>query len=164
MTLNLLDRTYSEGLADRLVENNIRGLYSLARPTEPINDMAVRQAAGLFVGKFGAELSAFGTLLYFAEYLTDHKNSYGQFDLIDVLRQCSKSFLPQWRRRLGQQKQEATREDDGCKETGKAALYTYLRRKYVAKGIDLRTSTLVRLLSLSEEELKFIESGEPLPL
>ena len=61
-------------------------------------------------------------------------------------------------------KQEATREDDGCKETGKAALYTYLRREYVAKGIDLRTSTLVRLLSLSEEELKFIESGEPLPL
>ena len=164
MTLNMLDRTYSPGLADRLVENNIRGIFSLARPIEAINDNAVKQAAALFVGKFGAELSAFGALLYFAEYLTDHKNSYGQFDLIDVLRQCNKSFLPKWRQRLGQQKQKETRQSEGSKETGKAALYTYLRREYVAKGIDIRNSPLVQHLSLSESELKFIESGEPLPL
>ena len=162
MTLHMLDRTYTEGLADRLVENNIRGLYSLARPTEPIIDNAVRQAAALFVAKFGAELSAFATLLYFAQYLTDHKNSYGQFDLMDVLRQCPKSFLPKWRQRLGQQKHKDSLQQEGCKETGKAALYTYLRHEYVDKGIDIRTSPLVRHLSLSEKELQFIESGEPL--
>ena len=164
MTLRMLDRTYSDGLADRLVENNMRGIYSLTRPTEPINDNAVRQAAGLFVAKFGAELSVFGALLYFAQYLTDHKNSYGQFDLMDVLKQCNKSFLPKWMQRLGQIKQKETRQEEGCKETGKAALYTYLCREYVAKGIDIRTSPLVQHLSLSENELQFIESCEPLPL
>ena len=164
MTLYMLDSTYTKGLADRLVENNIRGLYSLARPTEPIVDNAVKQAAGLFVAKFGAELSVFGALLYFAQYLTDHKNSYGQFDLMDMLRQYPKSFLPKWRQRQGLKRQKETQRTEGCKETGKAALYTYLRREYVAKGIDIRTSQLVQHLSLPEKELQFIESGEPLIL
>ena len=83
---------------------------------------------------------------------------------MDVLRQCSKSFLPKWRQRLGQMKQKEARQMEGFKETGKAALYTYLQREYVAKGIDIRTSPLVQHLSLSEKELKFIESCEPLLL
>ena len=164
MTLSMLNSTYSDGLAERLVENNMRGIYSMARPIDSINDNAVRQATGLFVGKFGAELSVFGALLYFAQYLTDHKNSYGQFDLMDVLRQCNKSFLPKWRQRLGQLKLKEARHMEGFKETGKAALYTYLQREYVEKGIDIRTSPLVQHLSLSEIELKIIESSEPLPL
>lgn len=164
MTLNLLDRTYSEGLAKQLVENNIRGLYSFAKPNESIIDNVVKQAAGNFVSRYGKELSVFGTLLYFAQYPTDHKNSYGQFDLMDILKQCSKSFLPKWRQLLGKYKEKETDMEKGCKEKGTPALYTYLRREYVAKGIDIRTTSLVQHLSLSEKELQFIESGEPLTL
>ena len=50
MTLSMLNSTYSDGLAERLVENNMRGIYSMTRPIDSINDNAVRQAAGLFVG------------------------------------------------------------------------------------------------------------------
>lgn len=164
MTLKLLDCTYSEGLSNRLVENNIRGIYSLARPTEPIMDSVVKRVAELFVAKYGTELSVFGTLLYFAQYITDHKSSYGQFDLIDVLRQCAKSFLPKWRQRIGKVKERDTTQEEGCKERGTAALYTYLRQEYVAKGIDIRTSPVVKLFKLTEKELQFIESGEPLQL
>ena len=163
MTLKLLDATYCEGLAARLVDNNIRGLFTLGRPHEPIVDAAVRQAALLFVAKYGADLSVFGTLLYFAQYLTDHKSSYGQFDLVDVLKQCGKSFLPAWHKRLAREERN-TDSHQGCEETGIAALYTFLRREYVAKGRDLRTAPIVRLGSFSDEELRFIESGEPLPL
>ena len=161
MTLRLLDATYTEGLAVRLVDNNIRGLYTLGRPHEPINDAAVHQAAALFVGKYGGELSVFGTLLYFAQYLTNHKSTYGQCDLVDVLRQCDKSFLPQWRKRLAR-KEERAKTTQPYRETGIAALYTYLRREYVAKGISLRESPIVQLSSFTDEELRFIESGEPL--
>ena len=162
MTLNLLDRTYSEGLAKRLVANNIRGLYTFAKPSEFINENTVRQAAENFVSRYGKELSVFGALLYFAQYPTDHNSSYGQFDLMDILRQCTKSFLPKWRLMLGNNKEKETVRDKGCKETGRAALYTYLRREYVAKGIDIRTSPLVQRLPLSEKELQFIESCEPM--
>ncbi|MBR6264444.1 MAG: hypothetical protein IKR05_14695 [Prevotella sp.] len=161
MTLNLLDATYTQGLAARIVENNIRGLYTLGRPHELINDTAVRQAALLFVGKYGTELSVFGTLLYFAQYLTNHKSTYGQFDLVDILRQCEKSFLPQWRKRLAK-KEEKVKDCGQCREVGKAALYSYLRRECVDKGIDLRNSPIVQLGSFSEQTLRFIESGEPL--
>ena len=162
MTMQLLDLTYSRGTAARLVENNIRGIFSLARPHEPINDSAVGHVAQLFVAKYGTELSVFSTLLYFAQYLTDYKNSYGQFDLLDVLRQCGKLFAPKWRTRLGRLREKENKLNEGCCEVGIAALSSYLRREYVAKGIDIRTSPAVRLSALTEKELKFIESGEPM--
>ncbi|MBR6978367.1 MAG: hypothetical protein IKH88_00860 [Prevotella sp.] len=162
MTLHLLNCSYSEGLARQLVENNIMGLFTFAKSSEFINENVVQQAAENFVSRYGKELSVFGALLYFAQYPTDHKSSYGQFDLMDILRQCAKSFLPKWRLMLGNIKEKETVRDKGCKETGRAALYTYLRREYVAKGIDIRTSPLVQRLPLSEKELQFIESCEPM--
>ena len=164
MTLQLLDLTYSEGTSARLVENNIRGIFSLARPHEPINDTAVGHVSQMFVAKYGTELSVFSVLLYFAKYLTDYKSSYGQFDLVDVLRQCGKLFVPKWRDRLGRLREREDKLSEGFCEVGIAALYTYLRREYVAKGIDIRTSPVVMLSSLSEKDLRFIESGEPLLL
>ena len=100
----------------------------------------------------------------FAKYLTDYKSSYGQFDLVDVLRQCGKQFVPKWRDRLGRLRERENKLSEGFCEVGIAALYTYLRREYVAKGIDIRTSPVVLLSSLTEKDLKFIESGEPLLL
>lgn len=163
MTLKMLDESYTEGLAARVVDNNIRGLYTLGRPHEPIVDDAVAQTAEIFVSKYGTDLSIFGMLLYFAQYLTDYKSTYGQFDLIDVLRQCGKSFLPEWHKRLAKNERKE-HKIELCRETGRDALYSYLRRMYVAKGIDLRTSPIVELGSFTDEELSFIESCEPLPL
>lgn len=164
MTLQMLDLTYCEGTAARMVENNIRGIFSLARPHEPIVDASVRLTAQLFVAKYGTELSVFAALLYFAQYLTDYKSSYGQFDLVDVLRQCGKQFLPKWCARLSRKQTKDAQQMEGCREVGKAALYKYLRREYVAKGIDIRTSPIVRLSSFSDQEIEFIMSGEPLLL
>ena len=162
MTLRLLDETYTEGLAARIIDNNIRGLYSLGRPYEPVNIMAVSQTAALFVGKYGSELSVFGALLYFAQYLTNHKGTNGQFDLVDVLRQCERSFMKEWRKRLAKKENKAKVQKQDC-ETGIPALYTYLRREYVAKDLDIRTAPIVQLCSFDEKTLRFIESGEPLP-
>ena len=53
---------------------------------------------------------------------------------------------------------------EGFVETGRPALYRYLRREYVSKGIDMRTSPIIMHGIFSEKELKFIESGEELPL
>ncbi len=156
MTLQLLDLTYSPGLAARLVENNIRGLFSLARPTEPINDDAVGQTAQLFVARYATELSVFSALLYFAQYLTDYKASYAQFDLVDVLRQCGKQFLPQWRAHLDRQERQA-HDDEPRKEVGKAALLRYLRQEYVERGIDVRTAPLVSRGFVSEALLQQIQ-------
>ena len=164
MTLQLLDLIYNEGISARLVENNINGIFSLVRLHEPINDTAVKNISQLFVAKYGTELSVFSTLLYFGQYITDYKNSYGQFDLVDVLRQCGKCFVPKWRARLGRLREKEAKESEGFCEVGIAALYTYLRNEYVAKGIDIRTSPYVKQSSMTEEELKFIESSEPLPL
>lgn len=163
MTLKMLDTTYSKGLAERLVDNNIRGLYSLGRPHEPIINNVVQQSAQLFVAKYGADLSVFGTLLYFAQYLTDYKSTYGQFDLIDVLKQCGKAFLPAWLKRLGRM-ERGKHKMEKCVETGRAALYSYLRREYLDKGRDLSESNLVQFGVVSEEEIRFIKSGEVLPL
>ena len=162
MTLKMLDTTYSKGLAQRVVDNNIRGLYSLGRPHEPIIGTAVQQSAQLFVAKYGTELSVFGTLLYFAQYLIDYKSVYGQFDLVDVLRQCGKAFLPVWLKRMGRL-QRGKSESVECVETGKAALHSYLRREYLDKGRDLSESNIVRFGFISKKEIRFIESGEVLP-
>lgn len=149
MTLQLLDLTYTEGISAQLVENNIRGIFTLARPHEPINDAAVAHVAQLFVAKFGTELSVFAVLLYFAQYLTDYKSSYGQFDLVDVLRQCGKQFVPKWRARQGRLREKGAGQKEGFCEVGIAALYTFLRREYVAKDIDLHSSPVVNLSSPS---------------
>ena len=163
ITLSMLNLMYCNGIAQRIVENNMRGLFSMARPHEPIVDNSVAQAAALFVGKFGTELPVFAMLLYFAQYLTDYKGSYGQFDLVDVLRQCGNTFMPRWNKLLERTHKAEETIERGCRETGKAALYSYLRRNYVDKGIDLHESPFVSLASFTEQELRFIESGEPLP-
>ena len=163
VTLAMIDRIYREGLSYNIVVNNIVGIFTITRPREPLYKEAIELTAKQFVGKFGAELSVFGMFLFFADYLTEYKSSYGQFDLTDLLRQCKKAFLPQWRARLGRQERQA-KSDEGCKEVGKPALFRYLRREYIDRGIDVRTAPLVAYGLLSEAEIQQIESGEELPL
>ena len=163
VTLAMVNWIYGKEVVKSIVVNNIVGLFTIAKPREPLYTEAIELTARLFVGKFGTQLSIFGMLLFFADYLTEYKSSYGQFDLPDVLRSCGKAFLPRWRNRLGRQEQRENSKE-GFEEVGKAALYRYLRREYVSKGKDIRKAPVVALGCLSEKELKFIESNEELPL
>ena len=163
VTLAMVNWIYGKEVVKSIVVNNIVGLFNIAKPREPLYTEAIELTARLFVGKFGTQLSIFGMLLFFADYLTEYKSSYGQFDLPDVLRSCGKTFLPRWRNRLGRQEQRENSKE-GFEEVGKAALYRYLRREYVSKGEDIRKAPVVALGCLSEKELKFIESNEELPL
>ena len=163
VTLAMVDRIYGKELSFSIVVNNIVGLFTVTKPREPHYKEAIEQTARMFVGKFGQQLSIFGMLLFFADYLTEYRSSYGQFDLPDILRSCGKSFLPKWLERIGRKEAQANMHE-GFVETGKPALYRYLRREYVSKGIDMRTSPIVMHGNYSEKELKFIESGEELPL
>ena len=164
VTLAMADRIYVQKVSEDIVVNNIVGLFTVAKPREPLYKEAIELTARLFVGKFGTQLSMFGMLLFFADYLTEYKSSYGQFDLPDVLRSCGKAFLQKWRERLGRQEQRKNNSNEGCEEVGRAALYRYLRREYVNKGIDVRTVPVVVRGRFSEKELKFIESNEEMTL
>ena len=162
MTLRTTDYFYRSELTSHIVVNNLVGLFSLARPRDPLPMQAVQMTAALFVGKFGNDLSMHGMLYFFANYLCQYKNSYGQFDLPDVLRQCDKVFLPWWRTRIGKIQQQ--NQQGNCKETGKPALFTYLRREYIAKGRDIRTSPLIQMGILSGHDIQRAVSGEEIPL
>ena len=163
VTLNVIRNYYGESVALQMVKNNLVGLYTVAKPHEFVNEKAVNLAASLFLGGFGNELPVFGALYYFASYLTRHRSSYTAFDLQDVLRQCDQKFMPQWRNAI--HRTEKSRDTNaGTKETGRAALITYLRNDYVAKGIDIRTSALYKLGLVKEADIATAESMEPLPL
>lgn len=160
----MMDDVYgSKGTAKIIVKENLRGLFSLAEPKEAINESAVDMTAGMFVAKYGAELSVFGMLYYFANYLTEYKSSYGRFDMQDVLRQCQKQYIPWWRNRLGRL-EDANRQSGATEQTGKAALWAYLRREYVGKGRDVRESALYQYGRITEKECQMIESGEEIAL
>lgn len=159
VTLNRLDEIYGKGCAVGIVQNNLTGIFTLAEPREPINQSALDRTAELFIAKYGAELSAFGMLYYFANYLTDYRSSYGRFDIQDVLRQCGKVFLPWYRGALGRL-ESRKKPDEGVR--GKAALYAYLRREYIAKGVDVRESNLYRLGCVTDADIAKIESGNEL--
>lgn len=159
VTLNRLEDTYGGNCAVGIVKNNLTGIFTLAEPREPYNESAISMTADLFIAKFGAELSAFGMLYYFANYLTDYRSSYGRFDMQDVLRQCGKVFLPWYRGALGRL-ESRKKPDEGVR--GKAALYAYLRREYIAKGVDVRESNLYRLGCVTDADIAKIESGNEL--
>ena len=162
VTLQIIRLYYGEGIAKQIVKNNLIGLYTVAKPYEFVNEKALNLAAGLFLGKFATELSVFGTLYYFASYLTNYRNSYSAFDLQDVLRQCDMKFMPHWRECI-HRKNDASKVEFKAVETGRAALFTYLRREYVAKGRDVRESALYEYGALAKEDVPLVESMEPLP-
>jgi hypothetical protein len=164
VTLAMVDQLYREGLAVTVVVNNIVGLFAVSRPREPLYREAIQQTARLFVGKYGSQLSMFAMLLFFADYLTDYKGSYGQFDLPDVLRQCGKSFLPTWRSRYDrQQRQRSPLDDIRAREVGKPALLSYLRRAYIDRGLDFHEAPVVKLGFLTPSEITMLENGDVLP-
>lgn len=163
VTLNVISNYYGHSIALQIVKNNLVGLYTVAKPHEFVNEKALELAASIFLGSYGNELPIFGALYYFASYLSRYRSSYTAFDLQDVLRQCDQRFMPQWRIAI-HRAEKSHDTGTGSKEVGKAALITYLRNEYVAKGIDIRTSALYIKGLVTEADIPFIESMEPLPL
>ena len=161
VTLRLLEEYYITGTAKYIVCNNIIGVLSFSRPTEEFDHDAIGMAAELFVGKYGTDITPYGVLDYFANYMMEYKNSYAQFDLQDLLRQCGKVFLPQWQKRFRLEQDPDT--ELLCKEVGIPALYRYLRKEYVALGKDVRESAVYKSGIITEKEIPFIESGEEIP-
>lgn len=160
VSLRMLDDVYGKGTAQLMCKGNLRGIFMLAEPREPVNEQAMAMTSEMLVSKHGAEVSVFGMFYYFAVYLTDYKGSYGRFDLQDVIRQLGKAFLPWWRSRLG-------RMEDGNKMAqkqsglqGKEAMMAYLRREYVEKGRDIRESALYDHGYISDGEIERIKRGE----
>ncbi len=148
---------YGAGTAKLLVKNNLRGIFTMAEPREPVNESVIDMTADLFVAKYGGELSVFGALYYYASYLTEFHDSYGRFDLQDVLRQCGRAYLPWWRNKLSRKASSERDREQG--EVGKAALWSYLRREYVSQGRSVRESNLYRAGMVPEEDVEAIESG-----
>lgn len=168
ITLSMLDSMYRQPFATQMVFNNLVGLFTIAKPRESIAEQSCQLAASLFVARLGTEISVFAMLHYFASYLMDYKNSFSQLDLQDVLRQCANAYLPQWRKRLSAEEHKRAQQQQECKTCGKdvgiTALYSYLRKEYVEKGLDVRETPFYHFGRLTDEEVKLIESGEPLPL
>ena len=155
VTLRRLDSLYHGGISKLIVKENLRGIYHLAAPREPISEQALDTTASLIVAKFGGYLSAFASLYFFADYLTEFRSSFGRFDLQDVMRTLGRDFLPWWneRRTRAENAEAAERKKDG-ELRGLEARDNYLRREYVARGRSVAESHL----PLTEEEIKRLDN------
>ena len=156
VTLRTVDYLYIEGTAKSIVKNNMRGIFHLAEPRDFINENALDMTAELFVAKLGAEISVFAALYYFAAYLTEYKSTYGKFDMQDILRQCRRSFLPDWRAKVVRMENREHDEEDNDEPKGHEAMLNYVRRAYIDKGIDPRSSSLYQLGFLSDTDITTI--------
>ncbi len=98
----------------------------------------------------------YALIVYFAQYLTEYKASFAQFDVQDILLQFSKKFLPWWRGRLAEVKniapQQQRAETDPIAERN-----AYLLEEYIANGYDVRQSGLYAYGFITEDEVKELE-------
>ena len=80
----------------------------------------------MFVAKYGGYCTLYDTMLYFANYLLEFKQSFSAFDIQDILQQFSKKYLP-WRR------QRVRPEEDQQQQT-KGITLAEMVYKWVADG------------------------------
>lgn len=114
ISLAQLDELYhTPGAAQSIIRGMLIGLYSLTTAREEYNAQAANLASGMFVSKFGNYCSMYDVMLYFGGYILTYKNSYGQFDIVDVLQQFSRKYLP-WKQSKLQINSEDTQETPGC--------------------------------------------------
>ena len=151
MSLMILDEQYEQGLASQVILNNLANIYVIACPKEPFIEEDMRRLADMIVSRYGGELSLFGIYYYLASYLTDYKDTYSRFDVTDIVSQCGR-FMNWWRNALA--KMEEKQQADESKDVGDTALISYLRREYLAKGLDVRDSALYKAGKISKSVLE----------
>ena len=116
ITLSQVDAVYHQfGTAQMIVKSQFVGIYSMSTAREELNQQASNLASDIFISKYGNDCTLYGLMLYFANYLTEYKSSYAQYDVQDILQQFSKKFLPWWRNKIGIYK---TEDQEPQQETG----------------------------------------------
>lgn len=138
VTLLQVDAAYSApGTAQNITAGMFVGLYSMTTAKEPYNQQAANLAAELFVAKYGNECTLYGIMLYFANYLTEYKSSFAQYDVQDILQQFPKKFVPWWRLRLSECSEQPKQISEAGQPKGKDALPVMLRnRLYNGESVE----------------------------
>lgn len=162
--LSHLDKVYDvPGAALAIVKRQIGGLYTMAMAKEIYNTEVLTTAAASFVASNGGQCSLYAMMCYFGEYLTKYKQTTALFDISDILRSYKARFAEVWGR-LQERAANAGKASVADEETGKAALWRYLRREYVANGRSIRESALYERGFVSETDVAAIERGEEVPI
>lgn len=113
ITLNQVDGLYNTlGAATNTVKGHIIGIFGLSTAREQINEQAANLAAEMFVAKYGGYCTLYDTMLYFANYLLEFKQSFSAFDIQDILQQFSRKYLP-WKRSRVQPEEETANKEKG---------------------------------------------------
>lgn len=94
VTLATLSDYYDYSTTSALVENQYKGLYNMTSMKD-YPEKGVSQAANLFAAQYEHQLTPYSLVLYFAKY-TEYKDSFREFDLQDIQKECGKKFLPWW--------------------------------------------------------------------
>ena len=114
ITLNQVDGLYhAPGAATNIIKGHIIGVFGLTNAREQINAQAANLASSMFVAKYGGYCTLYDTMLYFANFPVEFKQSFSAFDIQDILQQFFKRYLP-WKRSKLQINSEDTQETPGC--------------------------------------------------
>ena len=98
ITLNQVDGLYNApGAATNIIKGHIIGVFGLSTAREQINAQAANLASSMFVAKYGGYCTLYDTMLYFANFPVEFKQSFSAFDIQDILQQFYRKYLP-WRR------------------------------------------------------------------
>lgn len=154
VTLRQLDMIHGAGTAARLVANQITGICSSTNSRDVLRQDALTQNSEMFVAKYGHECTLNAMMLYFANYPLEYKSSYGQFDIVDILQQFGKKFLPWWRMR--QQPVKPREQQTGGRPVGRDALLRYLADEFLSgKTADQikAESGLYRIGRLTDQDI-----------
>ena len=154
ITLSQVDAVYkTEGVARELVKNQLVSIYSMSTAKEPYNHGAAAMAADVFIAKYGHRCTLYAMMIYFANYLTEYKSSYSQYDVQDILQMFGRKFLPWWNARAARFHGE--QEEDTGKLVGKPALIAWFARRILDGETtdDLRKSALYEMGVVSDKEI-----------
>ncbi len=132
------------------------GIYSMSAAREQLQQEAVNNAAGIIVAKYGNACTLYGVMLYFANYLSDYKSTFLQFDVQDIIQQFNKKFIPWWHIRLSRANTEHEDVELITGAVGTEALKEYIRTE-IEKGNDIRSGYLYECGSITDEMIREIK-------
>lgn len=104
VTLTELTQHYGEATIKELVQQQFVGLYLLS-PQKELNQKSVGMAADLFCSQYGSQITPYSLVLYFGQYPTRYKDTFREFDVQDILKQCAK-FIRWWQEHQPEQPEQ----------------------------------------------------------
>ncbi len=157
ITLSQVDKVYrTDGAARNIVRNMMVGIYSMSAAREQIQQEAVDSAAGIIVAKYGNACTLYGVMLYFANYLSDYKSTYLQFDVQDIIQQFNKKFIPWWHARLSRANNEHEEVKVIAGPVGMDGLKEFVRKE-LEQGHDLRSGYLYECGTITDDMIRDTE-------